>query len=121
MLDEKTIAPAPRAEDGAISVDFVERVAQAIEAGDVEALRTLVGDLHEAVRLAAEQAGVAPETTLRVVHLPEKKGLLASLLEKDKSHEPVAAALRWQLYRTVRQDLGETVRFLQDGALDASP
>lgn len=90
---------------------------QAVANGLIDA----VGDLHEAVRLAAEQAGVAPETTLRVVHLPEKKGLLASLLEKDKSHEPVAAALRWQLYRTVRQDLGETVRFLQDGALDASP
>jgi protease-4 len=79
-----------------------------------------VGDLQAAVRLAAEQAGIAPETSLRVVHLPEKKGLLASLTGQDKSHDPVAAALRWQLYRTVRHDLGETARFLQEGAVDVS-
>ncbi len=88
---------------------------QAVANGLIDA----VGDLHAAVRLAAEQAGIAPETPLRVVHLPEKKGLLTSLIEKDRSHEPVAAALRWQLYRTVRQDLGETARLLQEGALDA--
>ena len=68
MLDEKTIAPAPRAEDGAISVDFVERVAQAIEAGDVEALRTLVGDLHEA-DLGAVLEALEPEQRPRLIAL----------------------------------------------------
>ncbi len=53
MLDEKdmTAAPAPialRGENGAVREDFVERVAQAIAAGDSAALRELVGDLHEA-------------------------------------------------------------------------
>ena len=48
MLDEKTIAPALRGEDGTIRADYVERVAQAIEAADVATLRELAGDLHEA-------------------------------------------------------------------------
>ena len=48
MLEQKTIAPPLRDEDGAISAGFVESVARAIEAGDANALRDLVGDLHEA-------------------------------------------------------------------------
>src|SRR6266849_4055475 len=53
MLDEKdmTAAPAPialRGEDGAVREDYVERVAQAIQAADTALLRDLVGDLHEA-------------------------------------------------------------------------
>ncbi len=47
MLDSKTSAPL-RDEDGAIRADVVARVAQAIEARDVDTLRHLVGDLHEA-------------------------------------------------------------------------
>jgi magnesium transporter len=37
-----------RDEDGAIRAEFVEQVAQAIDKGDGEALRALVGELHEA-------------------------------------------------------------------------
>src|SRR5439155_4799248 len=53
MLDEKdvTAAAAPialRAEDGTLREDYVERVAQAIQAGDAALLRELVGDLHQA-------------------------------------------------------------------------
>jgi magnesium transporter len=53
MLDEKDIAitPAPdalRSENGALREDYVERVAQAVTAGDRALLRELVGDLHEA-------------------------------------------------------------------------
>jgi magnesium transporter len=53
MLDEKdmTAAPAPialRAEDGTLREDYVERVAQAIQAADTALLRELVGDLHQA-------------------------------------------------------------------------
>ena len=40
--------PALRDEDGAVRTDYVERVAQAIAAGDSKTLRDLVGDLHEA-------------------------------------------------------------------------
>ena len=53
MLDEKdmTAASAPialRGEDGAVREDYVERVAQAVEAADAALLRELVGDLHQA-------------------------------------------------------------------------
>ena len=48
MLEQKTIAPPLRDEDGAISAGFVASVARAIGAGDANALRDLVGDLHEA-------------------------------------------------------------------------
>ncbi len=52
MLEEKDMTVAAplalRGEDGAVREDFVERVAQAIEAGDSALLRELVGDLHEA-------------------------------------------------------------------------
>jgi magnesium transporter len=48
MLDQKNEMPPRRDEDGAIRQDFVDEVARAIESGDKEALRGLVGDLHEA-------------------------------------------------------------------------
>ncbi|MEJ2376692.1 MAG: magnesium transporter [Pseudolabrys sp.] len=48
MLDENTIDLPLRGEDGSIRADFVEHVSQTIEAGDADALRALVGDLHEA-------------------------------------------------------------------------
>ncbi len=54
MLDEKNGAateadtPPFRDEDGAMRRDFVERVSDAIDAGDAAALNELVGDLHEA-------------------------------------------------------------------------
>ena len=46
--DTAATALALRDEDGAVREDYVERVAQAIAAGDSAALRELVGDLHEA-------------------------------------------------------------------------
>ncbi|MGA7490853.1 MAG: magnesium transporter [Xanthobacteraceae bacterium] len=48
IADKDTAALALRDEDGAVRADYVERVAQAIEAKDTAALRELVGDLHEA-------------------------------------------------------------------------
>src|SRR5262249_33307577 len=51
MLEEKVAtsaaAVALRDEDGALRGDFVDRMAEAIAAGDAAALRTLLGDLHE--------------------------------------------------------------------------
>ena len=46
--DTAATALALRDEDGAVREDYVERVAQAIAAGDSAALRELVGDQHEA-------------------------------------------------------------------------
>ncbi len=53
MREEKdvTAAPAPlalREEDGTVREDYVERVVQAIGAGNSAALRELIGELHEA-------------------------------------------------------------------------
>ena len=68
MLEQKTIAPAPRDEDGAIRADFVERVAQAIAQSDVAALRELVGDLHEA-DLGAVLEALESEQRPRLIEL----------------------------------------------------
>jgi magnesium transporter len=68
MLDQKSTAPAPRGEDGALRADFVERVAQAIEAGNAATLRELVGDLHEADLGAALEA-LSPEQRPRLIEL----------------------------------------------------
>src|SRR3989440_4632901 len=56
MLDDKDMAaprthspPAPlRDEEGGLRPDFVDRVTQAVEAGDSAALTALVGELHQA-------------------------------------------------------------------------
>jgi magnesium transporter len=53
MLEEREMTAAPpsvalRDEDGAVRADFIERVAQAIAAGDAAALRELIGDQHQA-------------------------------------------------------------------------
>jgi magnesium transporter len=51
MLEEKIAASAApvalRDEDGALRGGLVDRMAQAIVAGDAAVLRTLLGDLHE--------------------------------------------------------------------------
>jgi protease-4 len=77
------------------------------------------GDLHAAVRLAAELAGIPPETELAVVHLPERKDLLESLVGGDPGlDDPVAIAVSWQLHRTLHRDLAATLRRLESGAVD---
>ena len=68
MLEPNTSVLPLRDEDGAIRAEFVERVAQAIDAGDVAALRELVGDLHEADLGAVLQA-LEPEHRPRLVEL----------------------------------------------------
>lgn len=68
MLDLNTSVPSLRGEDGAIRSEFVERIAQAIDAGDAAALRDLVGDLHEA-DLGAVLEALEPEQRPRLVEL----------------------------------------------------
>jgi len=76
-----------------------------------------VGDLEAAVALAAELGGLKADRRPDVVHLPERQGLLASLMGQDGgADDPVAAALRAAVVRGLRAQVRETGAFLQDGA-----
>jgi len=68
MLEQETNVPAPRDEDGALRADFVERVTQAIDAGNSGNLRELVGDLHEA-DLGAVLEAIEPDERPRLIGL----------------------------------------------------
>ncbi len=73
-----------------------------------------LGNLDVAIREAAALAGVAPEATLNVVHLPEPQDLIASIFGGGSDgDEPVAAAVRWAIYRQMRTEALETQRLLQ--------
>ncbi|MFO7608872.1 MAG: S49 family peptidase [Candidatus Krumholzibacteriia bacterium] len=86
---------------------------QAVANGLIDA----VGNLDDAVALAAELAELEPDKAPRVVHLPEAQGMLASLLGGGKdAGDPVAAALRDALHRGLRAQVRETGTFLQQGA-----
>jgi magnesium transporter len=67
MLDQKTNLPL-RTKDGSIRVAFVRQVTRAIDAGDVAALRGLVGDLHES-DLGALLEALKPDQRPRLVEL----------------------------------------------------
>jgi magnesium transporter len=68
MLEADTSVPALRDEEGAIRPEFVERVAAAIQAGAVDTLRALVGELHEA-DLGALIEALDPDERPRLVEL----------------------------------------------------
>ena len=72
---------------------------QAAENGLVDG----TGDLHAALETARRLAGVADKEKTGVWHLPEKQGLLSSLL--GGGPDEVGAAARWMMYRAVRQDV----------------
>lgn len=86
---------------------------QAVANGLIDA----VGNLDDAIALAAELAELDPAKVPTVVHLPRQKGLVASLLGGDAgADDPVAAAVRSALYRGLRAQVRETGAFLRDGA-----
>jgi magnesium transporter len=69
MLDHPKADTLPlRGDDGTIRADFVAQVSSAIEAGDVPALRRLVGDLHES-DLGAVLEALEGEQRPRLVEL----------------------------------------------------
>ncbi|MFO7655420.1 MAG: S49 family peptidase [Candidatus Krumholzibacteriia bacterium] len=78
-----------------------------------------LGTFQDAVRLAAELAEIPEDRPLRLVHLPEQRSLLQSMLNKDEADAPVAAALRWGFYRQLRQETRLTLDALRARAAAA--
>ena len=72
-----------------------------------------LGNLEAAIREAAALAGVAPEASLNVVHLPEPQDLLSMVFGDDgDANAPVVDALRWAAYRRLQIEMHETWRLL---------
>ncbi|MBM4117214.1 hypothetical protein FJ251_05630 [bacterium] len=71
-----------------------------------------VGGFDAALALAREQAGLAPDAKVKLVHYPEAPGLLDFLQDGDAS-----GALSWLAYRYLREDLAETWRLIETGVL----
>ena len=67
-MAKRKIRTLPRDDDGSIRKRYFGRVATAIEAGDVETLRRLVGGLHES-DLGAVVGALEPEMRPRLVEL----------------------------------------------------
>jgi magnesium transporter len=89
MLEEKaaTSAPVPialRGEDGAVRADYIDRVAQAIAAGDSTALREQVGGLHES-DLGDLIEALDPQLRPRLVELMGHDFDFTALTEVDDS------------------------------------
>jgi magnesium transporter len=103
MLDQKTSLPL-RTKDGSIRVAFVKQVTRAIDAGDVEALRALVGDLHES-DLGAVLVALATEKRPRLVELLGQDFDFTALTEVDDAvRDEILEVLR---PRTVAQGVGD--------------
>jgi protease-4 len=86
---------------------------QAVANGLIDA----VGNLDDAIALAVELAEMDTDKAPKVVHLPEKQGLLQALMgDGPGAGDPVAAAARALFYREVRAQVRETAHFLQYGA-----
>ncbi len=83
MIEQKNNAPL-RTKDGSIRVAFVRQVTRAIDAGDVAALRGLVGDLHEA-DLGALLEALEPDQRPRLVELLGIHFDFSALTEVDDS------------------------------------
>jgi protease-4 len=67
-----------------------------------------VGGLETAIAMAKELAGVPADQQVTLVHYPKKKGLLETITSEGGP----ATAVRWAMYRFIREDLGRTLEFL---------
>jgi protease-4 len=75
-----------------------------------------VGGLDKAIEVAKELAGIPAEDGVTLVHYPEKRDLLDMILSGGGIG--TTAAVRWVMYRFIRDDLAESYRMLTDGSLD---
>jgi protease-4 len=78
---------------------------QALENGLVDE----VGGLDRAIEVARELAEIPEDEKVTIVHYPERKGLLETILSGDLSF---TTAVRWGIYRIIREDLAETWEML---------
>jgi len=86
---------------------------QALDNGLIDA----VGTFDDAVALAAELAGIDDARPPRLVHLPERPGLLDTFLGEEPGVDaPVAAALRSALYRELSRDVDGSLDHMRHGA-----
>ncbi|HEV2558877.1 MAG TPA: magnesium transporter [Microvirga sp.] len=113
------VAEAPfalRDEEGEINRDFVDRVADAIEASDAERLRELVDEFHEA-DLGDLLEALSPEHRPRLIELLGRDFDFAALTEVDDSiREDILEELETQtLVEGVRElDHDDAVYILED-------
>lgn len=68
-----------------------------------------IGDLKHAIELAGQLAGIPADEQVTVEHFPKQKGLLESLMSGDSAG---ATAAHWIVYRTIREDVAETLDFV---------
>ena len=68
-----------------------------------------IGDLKHAIELAGQLAGIPADEPVTVEHFPKQKGLLESLMSGDGA---AATAAHWIVYRTIREDVAETLDFV---------
>ncbi len=77
---------------------------QAVANGLVDEL----GDFEHAVQVAKDLVGIPADENVTLVHFPEKKSLVQTLLSGD-----LAVAARWAVYRAIREDVSETWKILR--------
>jgi protease IV len=92
--------------DGRVFLGF-----EAAENGLIDGL----GNLETAIREAANLAGIAPETHLETIHLPERRSMMEMVLGGGSAGESMSAWLRWQIYRLVHAEARATEQLLQAG------
>lgn len=68
-----------------------------------------LGGLDRAVEVAKELAGIPADEKITIVHYPEKKGLMETILGGGRDFGAVA---RWAIYRSIREDLAEAWHLL---------
>ncbi len=73
-----------------------------------------VGGLDKAIEIAKQLAEIPEEDGVTLVHYPKKKGFLDLVLGGGGD---VSAAVRWILYRFIREDLAETWQLLTERPL----
>ena len=108
--------PPLRDEDGAISPVFLRAVEEAIRAGDIEPLRALVRDLHEA-DLADVIEMLPHDERIRLIHLLDRHFNVEALTELEESvrDELIEALPPQVIARAVRKlDSDDAAWLLED-------